>query len=151
MARKKKKFLFAATWNVRSLVESSGDIRVCRAARFAALNGGGGVDRKLDFLVDELGKYRVNVAGPQETKWFGSDVWRAGGSTLLHSGRPVPGADEPCRRNEGVGILLNACLTAAWKRGGEQWRAASEFASRHCTPAAWCCGRPASLWEEAVQ
>ena len=53
MAKKKKKFLFAATWNVRSLVESSGDIRVCRAARFAASNGGGGVDRKLDLLVDE--------------------------------------------------------------------------------------------------
>ena len=76
MAKKKKKFLFAATWNVRSLVESSGDIRVCRAAAwFAALNGGGGVDRKLDLLVDELGKYRVDVAGLQETKWFGSDVW----------------------------------------------------------------------------
>ena len=125
MAKKKKKFLFAATWNVRLLVESSGDIRVCRAARSAALNGGGGVDRKLDLLVDELEKYRVDVAGLQETKWFGSDVWRAGGSTLLHFGRPVPGADEPCHRNEGVGILLNAGLTAAWKRGGEQWQPVS--------------------------
>ena len=78
MAKKKKKFLFAATWNVRSLVESSGNIRVCRAARFAVSNGGGGVDRKLDLLVDELGKYRVDVTGLQETKWFGSDVWHAG-------------------------------------------------------------------------
>ena len=32
------------------------------------------VDRGLDFLSAELVKFRVGVAGIQETKWFGSDV-----------------------------------------------------------------------------
>ena len=71
---KRKTLLFAAPWNVRSLVENSGDIRACRASPSAAPAGSAGVDRKLDFLVEELTKYRMDVAGLQETKWFGSDV-----------------------------------------------------------------------------
>ena len=34
----------------------------------------GKIDRKTDFLVGELRKYGVSVAGIQETKWFGKDV-----------------------------------------------------------------------------
>ena len=45
------------------------------------------VDRKLDLLVKETEHYGVSVAGIQETKWFGKDVWPAtGGYTFLHSG-----------------------------------------------------------------
>ena len=79
-----QKRFFAATWNVRSLVEDTGDARVCRAAPGRI---GTEVDKKFDFLVEELKKYRIDIAGIQETKWFGSDVWQSGGSTLLHSGR----------------------------------------------------------------
>jgi len=35
------------------------------------------VDRKLDFLVDELARYGIAVAGIQEIKWFWLDVWSA--------------------------------------------------------------------------
>ena len=39
----------------------------------------------------ELKRYVVSVAGVQESKWFGKDVWPAAdGYTFLHSGRPLP-------------------------------------------------------------
>ena len=45
----------------------------------------GHVDRKLDLVVGELKRYGISVAGTQETKWFGKDVWSAaGGFTFLH-------------------------------------------------------------------
>ena len=47
------------------------------------------VNRKLMLLVAEL-RYKVSVAGIQDTKWFGADVWPATGG-LLHSGRSTPG------------------------------------------------------------
>ena len=109
--------LFAATWNVRSLVEAVGDPRICRRGTGRM----SGVDRKLDFLVEEVSKCRVDVADIQETKWFGSDVWTAHGCTFLHSGRPLPAEGESWKRNEGVAILLNEKLSRMWKRGGEQW------------------------------
>ena len=71
MYRKCLNNLTICSWNVRSLTEISGDIRISRR------NGppsNSTVDRKLDLLVGELKRYRVSVAGIQETKWFGSDV-----------------------------------------------------------------------------
>ena len=65
--RDRERNLFVATWNVRSLVEDSGDERICRKNKNAQHFG---VDRKLDFFVDELNKFNVAVAGIQETKWF---------------------------------------------------------------------------------
>ena len=114
--------LFAASWNVRSLVEDAGDPRVCRRGAVASDCS---VDRKIDLLVDELNKFRVDIAAIQETKWFGSDIWLVGHSTFLHSGRKLPESGESCRRNEGVGILLNGEMTELWKRGGQQWNAVS--------------------------
>jgi len=59
------------------------------------------------------------VAGIQETKWFGKDVWNADGYTLLQSGCTLPGDGEPLIRNECVGIVLDQSATAAWKNAGE--------------------------------
>ncbi len=64
----------------------------------------------------------MSVAGIQETKWFGTDVWAADGYTFLHSGR-LPSDDERSARNEGVGIALDEKATAAWKEAGEAWEA----------------------------
>ena len=64
-ARDRERNLFVATSNVRSLAEDSGDERICRKNKNAQQFG---VDRKLDFLVDELNKFNVAVAGIQETK-----------------------------------------------------------------------------------
>ena len=67
----------------------------------------------LDFLMKELRRLKVAVAGIQETKWFGQDVWNVDGYTLLHSGRTLPGDGEPLIRNECVGIVLDQNATAA--------------------------------------
>ena len=110
------------SWNVRTLVESRGDLQVCRKRPVGEVSES--VDRKLDLLVKELQRYGVAIAGVQESKWFGADVWPAvDGFTFLHSGRPLPGGDDVASRNEGVGILLDARAGEAWRQGGEVWKA----------------------------
>ena len=84
-----------------------------------------GVERKLDLLVKELARYRISIAGIQETKWFGSDIWPSGEWTFLHSGRILPTDDDIAIRREGVGILLDGRATAAWRAVGEMWTAVS--------------------------
>ena len=85
----------------------------------------GKIDSKIDLLMGELRKYGVSVAGIQETKWFGKDVWPVGRYTFLHSGRPLPGDQERASRNEGVRIALGEKATVAWKNAGEVWEAVS--------------------------
>ena len=64
------------TWNIHTLVESTGDERVCRKRPVSVIKPGnqcgdpGQVDRKLDLVVRELRRYRVAVAGIQESKCF---------------------------------------------------------------------------------
>ena len=114
-----------ATWNARTLVENTGDDqRICRVRLnprvcYLPCNGPHCVDRKLDLLVNELKKLNVAVAGIQETKWFGQDVWNADGHTLLHSGRTLPGDGEPLLRNKGLGIVLDRHATVAWVKLGK--------------------------------
>ena len=120
-----------ASWNVRTLVESAaGDKRICRSrSRYRTQSqtppNCHEVDRKLDFVVKELRRLRISIAGIQEMKWFGRDIWNADGYTLIHSGRPLLNEDVPQRRNEGVGILLDERATQAWKDAGENWKAVS--------------------------
>jgi len=115
--------LYAGTWNVRSLVEESGDRRVCRA-RSTSLYGKT-VERKVDLLVSELKNYNISIAGIQETKWFGSDIWPIGEWTFLHSGHELPVDSDNIVRRNGVGILLNGRATAAWRAAGGLWKAVS--------------------------
>ena len=117
-------FLNVGTWNVRSLVESSGDDKICRK-RPSSNRSTANADRMLDLLVRELRRYNISVAGVQEMKWFGSDVWPASGYTFLHSGCPVPGNTEDATRREGVGIALDERARLAWKNAGEVWEAIS--------------------------
>ena len=113
--------LFVGSWNVRSLVESFGDARICRKRPVSGEGGEtavGHVDRKLDLLVRELQRFRVSIVDIQESKWFGKDVWPAvDGYTFVHSGRTLPGEDDIAARGEGVGILMDAKATAAWRQG----------------------------------
>ena len=128
---RRKNYLTVGTWNVRTLVESTGDERICRKRPASVCKPGnhrddpGKVDRKLDLVVRELSRYRVSVAGIQESKWFGSDVWPADGYTFLHSGHPLPSEHDRGTRNEGVGIALDEKATVAWKNAGEVWEAVS--------------------------
>lgn len=86
-----------AMWNVRSLVENaSSDRQICRSRTRPlpqipdASKGPHCVDRKLDILVKKLKRLCVAIAGIQETKWFGKDIWTTDGYTLLHSRSPLP-------------------------------------------------------------
>ena len=58
--------LYAGTWNVRSLVEESGDHWVYRAHGTTLF--GSTVERKVGLLVTELNNYSISIAGIQETK-----------------------------------------------------------------------------------
>ena len=49
--------LYVGTWNVCSLVETSGDHRVC--CSHCVSYGNNGVERKLDLLLKELARYRI--------------------------------------------------------------------------------------------
>jgi len=74
MCNKRVNDLTICLWNVQSLFETTGDIRISWRH---GLPGSLTVDRKVDFLVGELRRYGVSVAGVQATKWFGADVWPA--------------------------------------------------------------------------
>ena len=58
-------YLFAASWNVRSLMEFVDDARICGVSKMANQNLDFPTDHKLNLLVHET------LAGIQETKWLG--------------------------------------------------------------------------------
>ena len=67
MTKCSRRNLVVGTWNVRSLVEGSGDLRVCGKRYSDSASGcSESVDRKLDLLVKELERYGVSVAGIQD-------------------------------------------------------------------------------------
>ena len=72
--RRSRRRLTVGTWNVRTLVESMGDERICRKVNKPGnhRNDHSMVDRKLDLVVRELKRYGISIAGIQETK--GSEV-----------------------------------------------------------------------------
>ena len=106
---------------MRTLVEAEGPIETS-----VVRPGGRGVtvDRKATLMVREFKKYGVQLAGISETKWFGEAIYQVDGHTILHSGRPVPD-EAPMLRTEGVGIVLDPGMTAAWRKAGEVWKAVS--------------------------
>ena len=68
----------------------------------------------------ELEPYKIVVAGIQETKWFGTDVWLAtGGYTLLHSDRLIP-------RNDADGFVSSRLVMARLKWMGKGWQRSQE-------------------------
>ena len=73
-------------------------------------------ERKIDQVVSELERYRVVVAGLQETKWFGNEVYKVGESVVLSAGRDVPREGGNGQRGEGVAIVLSGQL---WMLGGQ--------------------------------
>ena len=104
ISRSSRRTLVLDSWNIRTLVQSSG-VHVCQKRQVLSERSNV-VDRKLDMLVRELKRYRVSVAGIQESRWFGKDIWPAAdGYTFLHSGRPLPDSGYAATRNERVGIL----------------------------------------------
>ena len=111
--------LYAATWNIRSLLDTEGPIETARQRSEEK----GAEDRRVDLVVRELDRYGVKIAALQETKWFGNAVYRVGDSVVLAAGRPTPEPDEPRQRGEGVAIVLIGLAISAWKADGECWKA----------------------------
>ena len=110
---------FLASWNVRTLLDVDGPIET-------ASHGCGVVvvdERKIDQVVAELGRYKVDVAGLQETKWFGDGVYEVAESMVIAAGRPVPGAGAVMQRGEGVAVVLSGAAVEAWRSGGCRWKA----------------------------
>ena len=82
--RNSRNDLIVGSWNVRTLVESSGDVRICQKQQLVGEKSEV-IDRKLDLLAAELKRYGVSTAGIHESRWFGKDVWPvADGYTFLH-------------------------------------------------------------------
>ena len=67
----------------------------------------------------------MSIVAVQGTKWFGKDIWQAGGYLFITSGRPPLSDVKPAVRNGGVGIVLHEEATAAWKEAGECCEAVS--------------------------
>ena len=82
-------------------------------------------DRRIDVVVDELARLDIEVAGLQETLWFGESVYRVGDAVVLCSGRPMTKDGGSFRRGQGVAIVLRARALHAWRTGGCQWKALS--------------------------
>ena len=112
--------LFLATWNVRTLLDVHGPIKTARQHNDNEIV----VDeRKIDHVIDELHKHKIDIAALQETRWFGENTYTVGQSVILASGRHIPASDAVRQRGEGVALVLSNSMTEAWKAGGRQWRA----------------------------
>ena len=71
-------------------------------------------ERKIDQVISELGRYKIDVAALQEMKWFGEAVYRVGESVVLAAGRAVTGTGAVKQRGPAI---------SAWKSAGSHWRA----------------------------
>ncbi len=110
-------------WNImRTLAEAEGNI-VTSVARPGSRSVP--VDRKAMLMVQELRKYKMNVTGISETKWFGQEIYNINDFTVLHSGHPIPTNREAAERNKGVGIVLDPRMSEAWRNSGGVWKAIS--------------------------
>ena len=116
-------------------------------------------ERKIDQVVDVLGRYKVDVAALHETKWFGEDEYRVGKCVVLAAGRSVPGPGVVKQRGEGVAIVLSGPAVGAWKEGGCRRKTWSSLGDSYFEGGAgcWCrrstcvfCYAPtyAASWED---
>ena len=110
---------YVVSWNVRTLLDVDGSVATARRHCDVIVVD----ERKIDQVVSELEKYRVVVAGLQETKWFGNEVYKVGESVVLSAGRDVPRERGNGQRGEGVAIVLPGPAVDAWRAGGSQWKA----------------------------
>ena len=112
--------LCCGSWNVRTLVESDGDIAT--SSQNSNLNFVCDCEeKKINLVLRQLSRLGIDVAALQETLWFGSSVYHVDESIVVCSGHPVPDANDSCRRGEGVAIVLRGACRDAFTSGGSQW------------------------------
>ena len=71
-------------------------------------------ERKVDHVISELDRYQVNVV---ETKWFGVDAYRIGGTVVLTAGRDVPDSGQKRQRRRGCHSPIcrsYTCVEGGW-------------------------------------
>jgi len=123
-----------ASWNVRSLVNVSGPAETAFTRKRNGSGRGRNLnlnlnsnltkdkdDRRIDIVVGELTRLGIEVAGLQETHWFGTAEYAVRDSIVLSCGRPLPPENGNFRRGEGVAIVLRGRALSAWRSGGSQW------------------------------
>ena len=87
-----------ASWNVRTPLNADRSIETGRLGDDKQV----AAERKIGQVVDVLGRYKVDVAALQETKWFGEDGYRVGKCVVLAAGRSVPGPGVVKQRGGGL-------------------------------------------------
>ena len=55
----------------------------------------------------------MSMVGIIETKWFGNDVYKVDGFTVLHSGRNVPQSGDAIQCGERVAIVLDPLMATS--------------------------------------
>ncbi len=102
------------------MLDAEGSIETARQGREVSVAD----ERKIDQVVSELCRYKIDVAALQETKWFGCEAYHVGASMVLTAGRKVSGQTDGVRqRGEGVAIVLTGPAINAWRSGGNRWKA----------------------------
>ena len=105
------------TWNVQTLVNADGPVQT------AARSGRVREDKKINLVVSEASRLKIDVLGLQETKWFGREQYVVAEAVVLAAGRPIP--VDNFMRGEGAALVLRSRARAAFECGGPQWRAVS--------------------------
>ena len=75
----------------------------------------------VDQIIHTMGQYNIKISALQETKWFGSNVYRVAVAVLLTSDSNVPPSNEAMQRGEGVVLILLGDAIFSWEAGGKQW------------------------------
>ena len=94
-----------ASWNVRTPLNADRSIETGRLGDDKQV----AAERKIGQVVDVLGRYKVDVAALQETKWFGEDGYRVGKCVVLAAGRSVPGPGVVKQRGGGCHCIIWSC------------------------------------------
>jgi exonuclease III len=74
-------------------------------------------------IINQLKKYRIQIAALSETCMYDSGVKLVSDYTMIYSGLPY---DKKTRKAHGVAICLDQIATKAWKDSGSEWEPISE-------------------------
>ena len=122
-------FLRVGYWNVQSLVEMDGGIKIATVhPKVRPVQ----IDKKINFLVKELRHFHMSIVCINETKWFGYDIHEADGYTMIHLGRSVSQSGDTVQRGEGVAIVLDPVMATSLRDSRASWSAiSSRIVSAH--------------------
>ncbi|XP_065195630.1 craniofacial development protein 2-like [Sycon ciliatum] len=123
--RRRGECMQLASWNVRSLVNASGPVETAFVRKNSNFRNSNFEfdkdDRRVDVVVGELKRLDKEVAGLQETRWFGEEVYSVGDSAVLSTRWRLPSGDGSFLRGACVAVVLRGRALRAWRDRGSQW------------------------------